>query len=80
LHDGRRQVNTQEGQQHGPKVIGPSIIERLKLARRAAPKVAAPDGGWQIRIRTPNPPWCSVPKAARRTIPIADFARPVAAR
>jgi hypothetical protein len=29
---------------------GPSIIERLKLARRAAPKVAAPDGGWQIRI------------------------------
>ena len=29
---------------------GPSIVERLKLARRAAPKVAAPDGGWQIRI------------------------------
>ncbi len=29
---------------------GPSIIERLKLARRTAPKVTAPDGGWQIRI------------------------------
>ncbi|HMD71477.1 MAG TPA: FHA domain-containing protein [Bryobacteraceae bacterium] len=29
---------------------GPSLVERLKLARRAAPKVAAPDGGWQIRI------------------------------
>jgi hypothetical protein len=29
---------------------GPSIVQRLKLARRAAPKVAAPDGGWQIRI------------------------------
>jgi hypothetical protein len=29
---------------------GPSIVERLKLAKRAAPKVAAPDGGWQIRI------------------------------
>ena len=29
---------------------GPSIVERLKLARRAAPKVAAPEGGWQIRI------------------------------
>jgi len=29
---------------------GPSMVERLKLARRAAPKVAAPEGGWQIRI------------------------------
>jgi hypothetical protein len=29
---------------------GPSIVDRLKLARRAAPKVAAPEGGWQIRI------------------------------
>ena len=29
---------------------GPSIVERLKLAKRAAPKVTAPDGGWQIRI------------------------------
>jgi hypothetical protein len=29
---------------------GPSIVERLKLARRAAPIVAAPEGGWQIRI------------------------------
>ncbi|MGA3017558.1 MAG: FHA domain-containing protein, partial [Bryobacteraceae bacterium] len=29
---------------------GPSIVERLKLAKRSAPKVAAPDGGWQIRI------------------------------
>ena len=29
---------------------GPSIVERLKLAKRAAPKVAAPEGGWQIRI------------------------------
>ena len=29
---------------------GPSIVQRLKLARRTAPKVAAPDGGWQIRI------------------------------
>jgi hypothetical protein len=29
---------------------GPSIVERLKLARRPAPKVTAPDGGWQIRI------------------------------
>jgi hypothetical protein len=29
---------------------GPSIVERLKLAKRASPKVAAPDGGWQIRI------------------------------
>lgn len=27
-----------------------SIAERLKLARRAEPKIAAPDGGWQIRI------------------------------
>jgi hypothetical protein len=29
---------------------GPSIVQRLKLARRGGPKVAAPDGGWQIRI------------------------------
>jgi len=29
---------------------GPSIVERLKLAKRAVPKVAAPEGGWQIRI------------------------------
>src|ERR1039458_7034785 len=29
---------------------GPSIVERLKLAKRAAPQVAAPEGGWQIRI------------------------------
>ena len=29
---------------------GPSIVERLKLARRATPKVTAPEGGWQIRI------------------------------
>ena len=29
---------------------GPSMAERLKLARRSAPKVAAPEGGWQIRI------------------------------
>jgi len=27
-----------------------SLTERLKLARRAEPKIAAPDGGWQIRI------------------------------
>ena len=27
-----------------------SIGERLKLARRADPKIVAPDGGWQIRI------------------------------
>src|SRR5579864_8315075 len=27
-----------------------SIAERLKVARRGDPKVAAPDGGWQIRI------------------------------
>jgi hypothetical protein len=26
------------------------MAERLKLARRSAPKVAAPEGGWQIRI------------------------------
>jgi len=29
---------------------GPSIVERLKLAKRAVPKVAAPEGGWQIRV------------------------------
>jgi hypothetical protein len=29
---------------------GPSIVERLKLAKRGAPKVAAPEGGWQVRI------------------------------
>ena len=27
-----------------------SIAEKLKLARRGGPKIAAPDGGWQIRI------------------------------
>ena len=27
-----------------------SLAERLKLARRGEPKIAAPDGGWQIRI------------------------------
>ena len=27
-----------------------SVAERIKLARRSAPKVAAPDGGWQIQI------------------------------
>ena len=26
------------------------IAERLKIARRALPKIAAPDGGWQISI------------------------------
>ena len=26
------------------------LAKRLKLARRGEPKVAAPDGGWQIRI------------------------------
>jgi hypothetical protein len=26
------------------------LVERLKLARRSGPKVARPDGGWQIRI------------------------------
>jgi FHA domain len=29
---------------------GPSVVERLKLARRGPPKMAAPEGGWQIRI------------------------------
>ncbi len=27
-----------------------SLTERLKLARRAEPKITAPDGGWQIRL------------------------------
>src|SRR5579859_5857232 len=27
-----------------------SLGERLKIARRAEPKIAVPDGGWQIRI------------------------------
>src|ERR1700676_824934 len=27
-----------------------SMAEKLKLARRAEPKIVAPDGGWQIRI------------------------------
>ena len=27
-----------------------SFTERLKLARRAEPKIAAPEGGWQIRL------------------------------
>jgi hypothetical protein len=27
-----------------------SLAERLKLARRAEPKISAPEGGWQIRI------------------------------
>ena len=27
-----------------------SIAERLKIARRGGPKIAAPEGGWQIRI------------------------------
>jgi hypothetical protein len=27
-----------------------SIVERLKIARRAVPKISAPEGGWQIRI------------------------------
>ena len=27
-----------------------SLVERMKLARRAEPKVSAPEGGWQIRI------------------------------
>ena len=27
-----------------------SIAEKMKLARRGAPKIAVPDGGWQIRI------------------------------
>ena len=32
------------------KINGPSVAERLKLARRAEPKLSAPEGGWQIRI------------------------------
>ena len=27
-----------------------SLAERLKIAKRTAPKIAAPDGGWQIQI------------------------------
>src|SRR3984893_5678497 len=27
-----------------------SIAEKMKLARRGAPKISVPDGGWQIRI------------------------------
>src|SRR5678815_4632996 len=27
-----------------------SLAEKLKIARRSDPKIAAPDGGWQIRI------------------------------
>lgn len=27
-----------------------SLTERLKLSRRADPKIVAPDGGWQIRV------------------------------
>src|SRR5512141_1102453 len=27
-----------------------SLTEKLKLAKRSDPKIAAPDGGWQIRI------------------------------
>ena len=27
-----------------------SLAERLKIARRGEPKIAAPEGGWQIRI------------------------------
>src|ERR1035437_5824879 len=30
--------------------LAASLAERLKLARRSAPKITAPDGGWQIRI------------------------------
>ena len=34
----------------GDRSIAASLAERLKLARRGEPKVAAPEGGWQIRI------------------------------
>src|SRR5437588_12911170 len=27
-----------------------SLAERIKLARRGAPKITAPEGGWQIQI------------------------------
>src|SRR5437899_12345556 len=27
-----------------------SLVEKLKLARRNDPRIAAPDGGWQVRI------------------------------
>src|ERR1035438_1944070 len=45
IEEARRPLDAEVG-----ALNGPSIVERLKLAKRAAPKVTAPDGGWQIRI------------------------------
>jgi hypothetical protein len=45
IDEARRALDTEVDAMNGP-----SILARLKLARPGAPKVTAPEGGWQIRI------------------------------
>jgi hypothetical protein len=49
VDEARRALDTELESLNRASVVG-NLAEKLKLARRAEPKIAAPDGGWQIRI------------------------------
>jgi len=48
--DEARRALDAEVEQMNRGSLATSLAERLKLSRRGEPKIAAPDGGWQIRI------------------------------
>jgi hypothetical protein len=49
LDEARRALDTELESLNRASMVG-NLAEKLKLARRAEPKIVAPDGGWQIRI------------------------------
>jgi hypothetical protein len=49
VDEARRALDTELESLNRASMVG-NLAEKLKLARRAEPKIAAPDGGWQIRI------------------------------
>jgi hypothetical protein len=49
IDEARRALDTELESLNRASVVG-NLAEKLKLMRRAEPKIAAPDGGWQIRI------------------------------
>ncbi len=49
VDEARRALDTELESLNRASIVG-NLAGKLKLARRAAPKILAPDGGWQIRI------------------------------
>ncbi len=49
VDEARRALDAELESLNRASMVG-NLAEKLKLARRSEPKIAAPDGGWQIRI------------------------------